>query len=78
MEPQKKPGERTFDVIAGGKQIVHNLDIAAEAGGTVTAIRRNAAVEVTEGELVLGFVPGIGDAIVSAIEITREFGDCFP
>lgn len=71
MEPSAQPGARRFDVFAGNNRIIAGLDIAAAAGGPLKAITRQARVRVKDSALTLRFVPIEGQAIVSAIEITR-------
>jgi beta-galactosidase len=70
VEPSLGVGQRVFTVTANGRAIVKALDVAKAAGATSTAIRRTAIVEVRGGALDLAFVPSIGDAVVSAIEIS--------
>lgn len=74
VEPSLAPGARVFDVTANGKPIVSSLDVAQAAGGSATALERQADVEVRGGTLDLRFVPIKGDAIVSAIEIAEVAG----
>jgi beta-galactosidase len=71
VEPSRAVGERVFDVTANGRQIIKALDVAREAGGSAKAVVRTAVVQVRGGRLDLAFTPRKGDAIVSAIEITR-------
>ncbi|WP_404366993.1 glycoside hydrolase family 2 TIM barrel-domain containing protein [Sphingomonas sp. MMS24-J45] len=71
VEPSLSAGARVFDVRANGKPIVKALDIAAVAGGVSKALVRTANVTVRGGKLDLSFEPRKGDAIVSAIEVTR-------
>ncbi|WP_277970587.1 glycoside hydrolase family 2 TIM barrel-domain containing protein [Sphingomonas echinoides] len=71
VEPGLAAGARVFDVTANGKPIVKALDIARSAGGPIKALVRQGTVVVRGGMLDLAFVPVTGDAIVSAIEITR-------
>lgn len=71
VEPSLGAGARVFDVRANGKAIVKALDIAAAAGGLSKALVRSATVTVRGGKLDLSFEPSKGDAIVSAIEVTR-------
>ena len=71
VEPALAAGARVFDVTANGTSIVRALDIARTAGGAAKAVQRSASVTVRGGTLDLAFVPDTGDAIVSAIEITR-------
>ncbi|MEH3105765.1 MAG: malectin domain-containing carbohydrate-binding protein [Sphingomonas fennica] len=71
VEPALAAGARRFDVTAGGRTVVNGLDIAATAGGPLKAVQRTFQTTVRGGRLDLAFVPRTGDAIVSAIEITR-------
>ena len=71
MEPSAQPGARRFDVLANGKRVISGMDIAAAAGTPLTAITRPIRIRVTDGQLDLRFVPIVGQAIVSAVEITR-------
>jgi beta-galactosidase len=70
VEPSLGAGKRVFTVTANGKPIVKALDIAKAAGAPATAIRRSAVVRVRGGALDLAFTPTMGEAIVSAIEIS--------
>lgn len=72
MEPTAKPGERKFDVIAGGRAVVRDLDVAAAAGASLTAVTRSFPVKVGGGILDLEFKPTVGEAIVSSIEAVRK------
>ena len=69
VEPSLHPGERVFDVFANGQRVLANLDVAAAAGGALTAYQRSFEVNGMDGMLVLEFRPTQGDAIVSAIEV---------
>jgi beta-galactosidase len=71
VEPSLAAGARQFDVVVNGKPSLKAFDIAATAGGPLKAITRSLPAEVRNGQLTIGFVPMRGDAIVSAIEITR-------
>ncbi|MCE7798271.1 DUF4982 domain-containing protein [Sphingobium sufflavum] len=71
IEPSAGLGLRRFDIVADGKRIIKGLDIAAAAGGKMTAIRRQIPVRVKDGQLDLRFMPIVGQAIVSGIEVTR-------
>ena len=72
IEPAAAPGERRFDVVANGRRMIRELDIAAAAGAPMTAITRSFPVSVRGGVLEVDFRPRIGQAIVSAIEVTRN------
>jgi beta-galactosidase len=69
VEPSLHSGERIFDVLANGQEMVTNLDVAATAGGALIAYQRRFEVNGRDGMLVLEFRPTKGDAIVSAIEV---------
>jgi hypothetical protein len=61
-------GQRVFDVLAEGSEIVTDLDLHAVAG-TRVAIVREATLEVIDGTLNLQFTADQGNAVVSAIEV---------
>ena len=69
VEPSLSAGDRIFDVFANGQKIVANLDVAAAAGGALTAYQRRFEVNGRDGLVILEFRPIKGDAIVSAIEV---------
>jgi beta-galactosidase len=69
VEPSLHPGDRIFDVFANGQKIVANLDVAAAAGGALTAFQQRFEVNARDGMVILEFRPTKGDAIVSAIEL---------
>jgi beta-galactosidase len=69
VEPFLHPGERIFDVFANGQKAVDHLDVAAVAGGALTAYQQRFDVNGKDGMVVLEFRPTKGDALVSAIEV---------
>jgi beta-galactosidase len=69
VEPSLHPGNRIFDVFANGQKVLANLDVAAAAGGTLTAYQQYFEVNARDGIVILEFRPTKGDAIVSAIEV---------
>ncbi|WP_245632677.1 glycoside hydrolase family 2 TIM barrel-domain containing protein [Edaphobacter aggregans] len=69
VEPSLHPGDRIFDVFANGQKIVANLDVAAAAGGALTAYQQRFEVNARDGMVILEFRPTKGDAVVSAIEL---------
>jgi len=69
VEPTLHPGDRVFSVLANGQKVVSNLDIAAAAGGALTAYQQRFEVTARDGIVILEFRPTKGDAIVSAIEM---------
>jgi beta-galactosidase len=69
VEPSLHAGERVFSVIANGKEVVSNLDVAAAAGGVLTEYQQRFEVAATNGIVTLEFRPTKGGAIVSSIEV---------
>jgi beta-galactosidase len=69
VEPALHPGDRVFSVLANGQKVVSNLDVAAAAGGALTAYQQRFEVNARDGMVVLEFRPTKGDAVVSAIEV---------
>ncbi len=69
VEPTLHPGDRIFSVLANGQKVVSNLDVAAAAGGALTAYQQHFEVTARDGMVILEFRPTKGDAIVSAIEV---------
>jgi beta-galactosidase len=69
VEPSLHPGDRIFDVFANGQKVVTDLDVAAAAGGSLTAYQKNFDVKAKAGMVILEFKPTKGDALVSAIEV---------
>lgn len=61
-------GRRVFDVRINGTRVLTGFDIAA-AGGAFTAVDREFPVSVTNGSILIEFVPVIENPSVSAIEI---------
>lgn len=70
MEPSEEASDRQFDVFAGQRRVVADLDVAAEAGAARTEMQRTVHVEVTNNLLDLHFIPSKGKAIVSAVEVS--------
>lgn len=68
---ETKAESRTFDIVANGKVVVADLCPAKAAGGINRAAVREFPVEVEGGMIKLEFIPKAGDAIVSAIVVTR-------
>lgn len=69
VEPSLHPGDRIFDVFANGQKVLANLDVAAAAGGALTAYQQHFEVNARDGMVILEFTPIKGDAIASAIEV---------
>ena len=71
VEPSAPPAGNVFDVFANGRRVIEKLDVAAAAGGSLTALTRRFEASVVDGALMLEFRPARGRAIVSAIEIQQ-------
>jgi len=70
VEPKLAAGERRFDVVANGVQVLKGLDVAAQAGGPLKVLTRTFEARAADRGLTLDFNPTQGEAIVSAIEVT--------
>ncbi|MER7334733.1 carboxypeptidase regulatory-like domain-containing protein, partial [Micromonospora sp. NPDC000119] len=66
-----KPGQRVFDVLAEGNEVLPSLDIAYEAGA-YAAVTRTYTVTVTDGVLNVRFVASSGKPLVNAIRVTER------
>lgn len=70
VEPEKNgSGQRVFDAAIEGKMVIDNLDIYAQVG-KCAAYSRSFTVNVTDGTLDIDFAPIVGQAILSAIDIS--------
>lgn len=72
VEPNAKPGERRFDVLANGRRALDGLDVAAAAGAPLAAVVRSFPAQARDGVLELEFRGRAGEAIVSAVEVSRR------
>lgn len=63
-------GQRVFDVFSEKRLVLNDFDIVAAAGGK-SAVTKTFTTTVADGRLNLWFDSEVGDAIVSAIEVTR-------
>ena len=71
LEPQeKRTAPRRFDVLVNGAHALRGFDPAKAAGGPLKAVARVFDAEVEDGRLQLGFAPVVGEAVLSAIEIS--------
>jgi hypothetical protein len=66
--PEGEEGRRIFSVTGEGEALLEDFDVYAEVGA-LTALVKQAEVEVTDGELNLRFTASEGEPIVAAIEI---------
>jgi hypothetical protein len=68
--PEGQAGKRVFSVSAEGDSLIDDLDIFAEAG-SMSALVKQAEIEVDDGELNLQFTASQGEPIVAAIEVLQ-------
>jgi hypothetical protein len=61
-----QPGERVFDVSAGGQTLLDHYDIVQDAGASQPDVKA-FAIHVGNGPFSLAFQGDVGDAIVSSI-----------
>jgi hypothetical protein len=66
--PEGGEGRRVFSVTGEGEALLEDFDVYEEVGA-LTALVKQAEVEVTDGELNLRFTASEGEPIVAAIEI---------
>lgn len=73
FEPDEKVGlgARQFEVLAEGRKAAR-IDVRRDAKASWTALTRDVAVTVADGKLDLAFIPFVGSAIVSGIEVLPE------
>ena len=57
VEPSLHPGDRIFDVFANGQKVLTNLDVAAAAGGALTAYQQHFEVNAKDGMVFLSSNP---------------------
>ncbi len=63
-----KPGQRVFDVLIEGKEVLHDFDILRFAG-PLTAVDRTFNVEVVDGSLDIIFRSVVDNALLSGLEV---------
>ncbi|TGD71731.1 beta-galactosidase [Mangrovimicrobium sediminis] len=72
LEPSAdQAASRRFDVLANGAAVLRDYSPADAAGGVFAAATASFPVTVEGGQLVLDFVAGAGEPIVSAIVVER-------
>jgi hypothetical protein len=63
-------------VFCNGKTLLENFDLGQEAGKTDVVVRKFSSLEPNaQGKLVLSFVPVLGYATISGIEVLPEGRD---
>jgi hypothetical protein len=66
-------GGRVFLVSIGGREVLKDLDVFKEAGGSRKPLAKEfKGVSVENGQLVIGFTPNIQNAEINGIEISPE------
>jgi len=66
----------TFNVFCNGRTLLENINLAAEAGKTDVVTKRFAGLEPNaQGKLLFSFVPVVGHATLSGLEIVPEGRD---
>ena len=66
-------GERIYDIDIEGEKLLPGFDPVKAAGGSAcTAVVKSFDVEVTDGELTVGFTPEIQSAMINGIEVVGK------
>ena len=68
--PEGDEGRRVFSVTAEDETLLEDIDIFAEVG-ELTALVKQAEVDVQDGELNLNFIASEGEPIVAAVEVLQ-------
>jgi beta-galactosidase len=71
-DPKQTSGGRVFDVKAGGKTMLANIDVMAGANGAMRALSRQFTATVADDRLQLAFVPLRGEALVSSLIVVPD------
>ena len=67
------PGQRVFNVLINGLQVLSNFDIFARSGGANTAIDMTFPVAVSGGQITIQFTQGPADLpMVNSLSITPQ------
>ncbi len=66
------PGKRIFRVSLQGDRFLERLDVAAESGGRMRALVKEATGVRTDGTLSVELEPETGETLLSGIEIVAE------
>jgi hypothetical protein len=62
-------GQRVFNVVVNGQTALANFDIVAEAGGILKAVDFPWATDVSNGQIVVQFLPVTQQPLINAISI---------
>ena len=69
---EARAGERVFDVMGEGKQLIESLDIAAEAGGSMRCIVKEFPGLSIDGSLDVAFKASKGRTLVCGLELIAQ------
>jgi hypothetical protein len=67
----RQAGDRVFHLVVNGVPVAMSFDVVREAGGPGRAVDRSFVVPVSQGQIVIQFVPVVSNPKVNAIEIGR-------
>lgn len=66
-------GQRVFSVSLAGREVLKDLDVFKEAGGSLKPlVKEFKGVSVENGQLVVGFTASVQNAEINGIEIATE------
>src|SRR5262249_26448039 len=66
------PGDRQFNVVINGGQVLNNFDVVGTAGHNFTAVRQTIqAVADATGTIRIRFLAGTDEAIINGIEVSQ-------
>ncbi len=71
-DPKQTSGGRVFDVKAGGKTMLANIDVMAGANGAMRTLSRQFTATVADDRLQLAFVPRRGEALISSLTVVPD------
>jgi hypothetical protein len=64
--------ERVFGVSINGKPVLTDLDLFKEAGALKAVVKEFKDIQVTNGQLVIGFTPKVENPEINGIEILAQ------
>ncbi len=68
--PVTSVGERVYHIDIEGERVLPDFDPVKSAGGSArTAVVKTFDVEVTDGELTIGFTPKVQNPMINGIEV---------
>ncbi len=66
------PGQRVFDVSVQGHTVLSRLDVYREVGFATALTKDVQGVQVTDGQLDIGFTPHVEQPMIKGIEVQAE------